>query len=62
MKDARRGVNLWNPKKAYPSRDMTKTGMEWKTESQIKCLNFVEKLYFTTVDLLCRYKSEKNIV
>ena len=30
------------------------------TESQTEWLNFIEKLYFTTVDFFCRYKSDNN--
>ena len=31
-------------------------GVEWKTDSQIERLNFIEKLYFNITDLFCRYK------
>ena len=32
-----------------------------KVDSQMEWLNFIEKLYFTIVDLLCRYKSDNNM-
>ena len=41
-------------------RTWLKAGTEWKTESQMEWLIFVEKLYFTIVDLFCRYKSDNN--
>ena len=34
--------------------------MEWKTDLQTEWLNFIEKLYSTTVDLFCRYKSDST--
>ena len=34
---------------------------EWKTESQLEWLNFLEKLYFIIVDLFYRYKSDNNM-
>ena len=39
---------------------MLKARMEWKTNSQVEWLNFIEKLYFTIVDLFCRYKSDNK--
>ena len=38
-----------------------KSGSEWKTESQMEWLNFLEKLYSTIVDLFCRYNSDNNM-
>ena len=35
--------------------------MEQKMDSQTERLNFIEKLYFTIVDLFCRYKSDNNM-
>ena len=40
---------------------MTKARMEWKMNSRTEWLNFVEKLYFTIVDLFYRYKSDNNM-
>ena len=39
---------------------MTKARMESKTKSQMEWLNFIEKLYFTILDLFCRYMSDNN--
>ena len=39
---------------------MTKSQNGMEKDSQMECLNFVEKLYFTIVDLFCRYKSDTN--
>ena len=35
--------------------------MEKKTDLQTEWLNFVEKIYFTIVDLFCRYRSENTV-
>ena len=35
--------------------------MEWKMDSRTERLNFIEKLYFTIVDLFCRCKSDNNM-
>ena len=34
---------------------------EWKMESRMEWLNFVEKLHFAIVDLLCRYNSDNDM-
>ena len=34
--------------------------MEWKTKSWTEWVNFIEKLYFTIVDLFWQYKSDNH--
>ena len=40
---------------------MTKSQNRMETDLQADWLNFIENLYFTIVDLFCRYKSDNNM-
>ena len=40
---------------------MTKSWNRMEMDLQTEWLNFIENLYFTIVDLFCRYKSDNNM-